>query len=1226
MHEFCEGSWQEMNGGKTRVKMLRVCGYLIMLAMFGLWTACEVTCAQTITASVTGTVTDNSGAVVSGAKVVAVNTLTGISFPGRTNNNGVYNIQFLPIGDYTLTASVSGFKRATIGKFHLEGGQDARFDIRLQVGSVNQKVVVSALPPLLDTQDSTLSTTINAAMISKLPMVADNVMTLGLLTPGAVQPTPSGFDNISHPSGFSNPSFNINGNREQSNNFTLDGLDINDAIDNWMAYSPSPYSLEEFRMVTGNNTAEYGNANGGQVVMTTKSGTNQFHGEALFQFQNTLMDANNWAQKHNRPIVPRQPLNRAFFAGTLGGPIIKNKLFFFIDYWGARLHHTGPSFGYQPDPAVGGNPLFDETGQAGLKGTGTAYDPTTGQDYSISNPAAQFLLTHPDLFPLCNLRLSANAPCTTNSSGDNYEGLTATGTTINQGDVKLDWKAGQNDLVSGRYTQVDNRSYTSKILIPIDTPVTGNYPYRGFVVNWTHTISSNVVNEARIGFSRSQYINFPDDITGLIGTNGNKLLGIPGPPQVFDGMPSITLAGAGPASASWGTGGGGKATRGVVNAFTYGDKVEWQIGRHSLKFGAQAIRYQENRYYSGNTGPDGSWTFTGTNTNPALSTGSSWADFLTDKALSFSIGNSNGEWGMRQWRPAVYFQDDYKLLPNLTLNLGMRWEYDQPMYEVNNRQSNINPITGVISFAGQNGASRSLVHSFWGGYMPRVGFAYAPGYFNNRLVVRGGYAITNFMEGLGANQRMTQNPFFVYSASETAVSTPLAMSNGYPQLSAITPSTIAGNLIGWDTHIKPALVQQYDLILGYQINRTLALQVGYVGQDGHHLANLIGLNQAYCSTISLTPGATPCNSPLAAVLPALARHNIQYTESEGVMNYNGAQVTLRQQTSHNLDFIFNYTYSKSMTDSPGYYGSSGVLGSGNAYPQDSNNLAGDYGPSYFDATHILSFAVTYTLPVGRGQLIGGNWNGIENALFGGWKASLLGTWHSGFPQTIFSSRYFNVNGVTTSSVRANQYRPLKIRHRSFANWLGTDPSADPEATYVTTPEECGGKMINVVTGTTNRFGMAGATSSSNAAFYGSTTGSCPTNPNHISINPDAVYSSVKTLPTPTNGEATSTNNIFTRNDNGVSAFGEELSGSFGTSRQGVVRDPSFHNFDASASKSFALPRGYAVLFRADAFNVFNTVSWAPFNDNISNSNFGSITSAGTLTTERHLQLGLTLTF
>jgi hypothetical protein len=1189
--------------------------------------ACADAFGQNITASVTGTITDSKGSVVSGANVVAKNILTGIAFPGKTNGAGVYNIQFLPIGDYTLTASSKGFKEAAIDKFHLEGGQDARFDIVLQVGSTNEVVVVSALPPVIDTQDSTQSTTFSAKMISQLPLVSDNVMTMGLLTPGAIQPTPSGYDNIVHSGGFGNPSFNVNGNREQSNNFTLDGLDINDAIDNWMAYTPSRNSLQEYRMVTGNNTAEYGNANGGQVVMTTKSGTNEFHGESFFQFQNTLMNANTWAAKHNTPVVARQPLNRAFFGGTLGGPILKDRMFFFVDYRGVRQHQTTESFGYQPDPALGGIPAFDMTGQAGLKGTGTAYDPITLQDYPISNPAAQFLLGHPELFPVCNMRASPGGPCIYNTSGDNFEGLSTLGTNINQGDVKLDWKR-NSDLISGRYAQVDNRTSTTRIPTPISTPINGSYPYHGFVVNWTRTLSSNVVNEARIGFSRTRYTNYPDDITGLIGNNGNKDLGIPGPPQTQPGIPTISLGGIVPVSATWGSSSGGRSTNGVVNAFTYGDKVEWLLGRHSLKFGGQAIRYQENRYYSGNTGPVGSWTFTGVTTNPDLSTGSGWADFLVDKASAFSIGNSNGTWGMRQWRPALYFQDDYKLKPDLTVNLGLRWEYDQPMYEVNNRQSNINPWTGAISFAGQNGASRSLVNSFWWGFMPRFGFAYAPERFNNRFVVRGGYAITNFMEGLGANQRMVQNPFFVYSASENATTTALAMTNGYPPVTAITPATINSNLIGWDPHIKPALVQQFDLILAYQINSSMGLQIGYVGQDGHHLADLIGLNQAFCSTISLTPGAIPCTSPLATVLPAMANHHVQYTESEGVMNYNAMQATLTQHATHDLDFIFNYTYSKAMTDSYGYYGSAGVTGSASAYPQDSNNLGGDYGPSYFDAKHIISFAATYTLPIGRGKLIGNNWNAFENALMGGWKASLSGNWHTGFPQTITTTSYYNVNNVTGGTQRANQYRPLKIRHRSFANWLGTDPSAAPMATYVTTPETCGGKTISVITGTTNRFGTAGATSSNNATPGGTTTGTCPTNPNRITINPDAQYSSVYTVPTTTNG-ATATskpNTIFTANDNGVSAFGDELSTGFGTSSIGVVRDPNFHNFDASASKNFALTQKMTLGFRADAYNVFNTVSWAAFNNNISNTSFGAILSSGTLTTERHLQLGLNLTF
>jgi len=1203
---------------------------LFLLLGLGLTLSGNRAFSQNITATITGTITDPSGAVVVGARIVARNTATNIEFPTRTNKDGVYNLVSIPTGPYMLTVSAPGYRRASVAKFDLESDQVARYDIPLAIGASTDTVTVTALAPILNTQDATLGTTLTDKEITNLPLVSDNVMTLGLLTPGAIQPTPAGFDNISHPSGFANPSFNVNGNREQANNFTLDGLDINDAIDNWMAYTPSRNSLQEYQMITGNNTAEYGNANGGQVVMTTKSGTNQFHGESFFQFQNTLMNANTWAQKHTATLTPRQPLNRAYFGGTLGGPIYRDKLFFFIDYRGVRQHQTAASFSTQPDPAYQGVASNDMTGQAALKGTGTAYDPTLGKAVPITNPAAIFVLSHPQLYPVCNQYAPGQAVgtgCVKNSSGANYEGFTSTGTDINQGDVKLDWRASGRDLVSGRYTQVANQANTSRIPMPVDTPVTGTYPYHGFVVNWVHTISSNLVNEGRIGYSRTRYTNYPVDITGLIGTSGLADIGVPGPTQVFPGIASITFAGTGPAVGNFGPTGGGKATDGVVNAFTYGDKLEWQLGRSSLKFGAQAIRYQENRYYSGNTGPLGTWTFTGSTTNAALSTGSSYADFLEDKASAFAVGSSTGRWGDRQWRPAIFFQDDYKLRPDLTVNLGIRWEYDQPMYEANNKQSNINAYTGAITFAGVDGASRALYNSYWGGFMPRVGFAYAPEQFHNRFVVRGGYAITNFMEGLGANQRLVLNPFFVYSASATATTTPLQMTSGYPTLTAITPSTIAGNLIGWDPHIKPALVQQFDMILAYQLTNSLGVQIGYVGQVGHHLADLIGLNQAPCSIIAVTTGGTPCNSPLATIVPALATHNIQYTESEGVMNYNALQTTVQQHAGHNVDFIANYTFSKSMSDSPGYYGSSGVLGAGNAYPQDSTHLAGDYGPSYFNAKHIVSFAVIYQLPIGRGQLIGHNFNRLEDALLGGWKASFLGTWHSGFPQTIFSTTYYKVNGVSSGPIRANQYRALKIVNRSFAHWLGTDPSAEGEASLVTTSEVCGGKTISVYTGTTGSTGVSGRTGSSNATVPGTTTGTCPTNPNHISLNPSAVYSSVASPANATMKQAASTNTIYTSNDNGVSAYGEELSTGFGTSSYGsTVTDPGYHNFDASAAKDFAMPRGFVLGFRADAYNVLNGVSWAPMNDSISNSSFGSINSSGTSTTERHLQLALHLTF
>ncbi|MDE1161066.1 MAG: carboxypeptidase-like regulatory domain-containing protein [Acidobacteriaceae bacterium] len=1151
--------------------------FLFLLLVF---VALHTAVAQNVNASVTGTVTDPSGAVVPGASVIARNIDTGITFPGKTNQSGVYTIASLPIGNYTVTISASGYKKASVKSFALIGGQDARFDVALSLGNVSEVVNVDTMPPILDTQDSTLSTTFEAKIIDRLPLVADNVMTLGMLTPGVVQANPAGFDNISNPTSYSNPSFNVNGNREQSNNFTLDGMDINDAIDNEMAYSPSRNSLAEYQMVTGNNTAEWGNANGGQVVMITKSGTNVFHGEAFLQDQTTVFNANAWSNKHGVTITPRTGQDRAYFGATIGGPIKHDKLFFFIDYRGVRQHVGTTPKSFQPDPNFGNDQTHDMTGQAYLKGTGTAYSPAVSRAVQIVNPAAQFVLSHPELYAVCNqyaAGVKAGTPgvgCVTDNgsttSGNNFVGYQLQKVSVNQGDVKIDWKASNKDLLSIRYTQVSNVNSTPIVAMPVDSTYTGDYPYNGFVVNWTHTFGGNLLNDARVGFSRSRYTNYPIDPTGLIGKNGVADYGIPNYHQVFDGEPTISLGGTKLINmTSFGISTGGRATDGLVNAFNYGDKLEWSHGKHFFKIGGQAIRYQENRYYAGNYGPDGQWNFTGSTSNTALSTGDAWGDFLADEATKYYVGSSHGRWGQRQWRDALYFQDDYKILPNLTLNLGIRWEWDQPMYEVHNHMVNINPYTGGISYAGLNGANRSLINAYWLGFMPRFGFAFAPASLQNRFVIRGGYGITNFMEGLGANQRMTQNPPFIFNSSATAAgSAPLRMTDGYPAQS-VTPTTIAGNMIGWDPRVKPAFVQQFDLLLAYQFTHSLGLQVGYVGQDGNHLFDLLGLNQAPCSIYPLVAGGTFCNSPLATVLPNLAAHNVQYTESEGVMNYNSLQATLQQHTSRDLMFLANYTYSKSMSDSPGYYGSSGVSGSAGAYPQDSTNLAGDYGPSFFDTTHNISFAIVYSLPFGRGQMIGKHWNRLVDGVLGGWKASISGSYHTGFPQTIFSTPYYSVNGVSSGVVRANMYRPLKIVNRSHDHWLGTDPSAKP------------------ATNTT--------------------------------------YTSVPFLANTVMGYGAGSTKVYSKNDNGTSAFGEELTTGFGNSKVGSVRMPGYHNVDASVSKDFSLSRGMVLNFRANAFNVLNGVSWGSFYAVVSNSDFGEGTST-TSTVERHLQLGLNLKF
>ena len=364
------------------------------------------------------------------------------------------------------------------------------------------------------------------------------------------------------------------------------------------------------------------------------------------------------------------------------------------------------------------------------------------------------------------------------------------------------------------------------------------------------------------------------------------------------------------------------------------------------------------------------------------------------------------------------------------------------MYEVNNKQVNFNLTTGAIEYAGQNGNSRALYSSFWGGFMPRVGFAYSPERFNGRFVVRGGYGITNFLEGTGANLRLTLNPpFFVDSSSVSNGTSFFQTQNGFPRpANAGDPyATIANaNLRAWDPKLKPALIQQFNLTTETQLNNATSLVVAYLGQSGSHLVDPREGNQRLCPTcaypVSLLPG-------FAGRIPDPSNIIISLTESAAMMNYNALQVTLRQRVTRGLEFFTNYTWSKSLTNNLGYYGAGGgAAASQSAYWQNSYDGGADYGPAYFDVTHNFSFAGYYDLPFGRGRQFGSDMNRFVDLAVGGWKVGAIATLHSGLPITMFSNQFYAVNQRTD---RANHYRKLVIRNRSVTNWFGTDPSATP---------------------------------------------------------------------------------------------------------------------------------------------------------------------------------------
>lgn len=1007
--------------------------------------------AQTITGSIRGTVTDPSGAVIAGASVTATNVATGVNTTTRTNKDGDYNIQFLPIGNYTVTVTATGFAKDSVAAFALEIDQIAKVDAKLQVGNTDTTVNVSSdTSPLLQTQDATLGTTINSNTLSTLPMNALNFQFATLFVPGAVDVTLSsmgGADgNERDTDWYGTPSFN--GNRGQTNNYVLDGVEMNETMNNLSAYSPAPDAISEMRVITGNANAEYGNVNGGEVLVITKGGSNHYHGSVYDYFQDNYMSANSWA--NNFSSVKLQPYTQDQYGATIGGPILRDKLFFFGDYLGFRYHTGGVAkatvatarmrtgdFSEVYGGEYGGVQLWNNQNGAGYSNA-TMY---TNNQISIVNPVAKYLFAHPEAYPMPN-----TTPVYADL--DNYTGVSKSQTHNDQGDLRVDFKATERDSIMGRYTYGSATDFYILYPLPAVFPASNTYPFQSAVANWVHTFSPAWTNEFRAGVARTIWLQgIPHDLTGDFGMAGNAKVGIPFPNQPFPGFSEMNFS---TFESNVGTAAGVNEFH--ENNFYYGDDLTWQHGTHTTRFGVQILRYQQNSWYAGNAGAMGQFAYNGeyTGNGNTGSPGYGFADFVLDESDGATVGGVAGPNGQRQYRNAWYVQDDWRIRPNLTLNLGLRYAYDQPIYEVNNKESSFDlatPDAGLagILLAGKNDNSRALYNPFHLEFMPRFGFAYQP---NRRLVVRGGYGITDDLEGTGANLRMTQNaPFFhTFSFSPTPPTAtnngqgPMPVENGFNlSSSANTISTFNFNV--WQKDLKPALIQQFNLAVQYVLTPTITAQVGYVGELGQHLIVPAQLDQ-YSNTATGYIADGDCSGAIAPAAPYCSivgnDGNLFYTESNAYSNYNAMQAFIRRQTP-NGSYTINYTWSKAMTNNAGFYGVAGVAESSSFF-QNVYDPHGDYGPAGDDTRNSLNANGVYHLPFGRGRKFGSSWNRPTDEILGGWQVSGDAVLYSGFPLTMGSYEDYYVNSFAAHSIH---FRPMKIAHRSIQNWFGTDPSAQP---------------------------------------------------------------------------------------------------------------------------------------------------------------------------------------
>jgi len=954
--------------------------------------------AQTFTATLTGTVSDPAGAALPNVRVVAINQGTKLEYTAQTSDAGVYTIPFLPIGTYVVSVEASGFKKLVSNPIKLEVNQIARVDLKLEVGEVSQEMTVEGVAPVLQTESTTVGQVITGNTTVNLPLNGRNFQQLVLLVPGAITPNPGGFTGVGLQGGQGRPF--VNGNREQGNSFLLDGISVDETIDNRIGYKPNVDAIAEFKVETSNSSSEFGNVTGAIVNATIKSGTNEFHGNAFEFMRNDALDANSWS--NNRSGAPKQKLRQHIFGATFGGPILRNKVFFFTAYQGTE-QRTGGGATRTVTPI--------EWRQGNLSNFATPIiDPLTGQPFPgniipqnrIVNPVARALFADPNLHPL------PTRPGTSNITG-NYVTSTANELDGLQLDGKIDARLSDKDNFMGRYSIGDFNGKGIKSGLPTDlTSSSFNRP-QNIALNWTRTFSPTVVNEARIGFNRAVFI------TDLFDTNklgsGNGKFGIPGT-QAIPGISTINM-GNGISIGSTGI-----IEDNVTNTFHYGDNLSISRGKHFMKMGGQWQRYQQNRFYPGNNGLLGFFTYDG------RFSGVAFADFLLDQLAQKGIGSRTGTWGHRQNRIGIFFQDDFKARSNLTLNLGMRWEYTSPVVEVKDRQSNFDIVTGKQLFAGRDGNSRALYKPFRRGFEPRIGLAWTPAALGNKLVVRAGYGITQYMEGTGSNLRLPLNVPFFSEADVTfdRTSGPGSITRGFTDV--IVRDQPAGNIRVWHPDLRPQFTQQWNLTLEYQLGNNTSFSAAYVGHKATHLVAPTDWNQPL-------PDPGPPSTwrplqqrrPLFSVLPLVTQ--ISGTDSWAISNYHSLQVSGRKRYSHGLEFLLSYTLSKGLTDNLGYYGSAGVASQG-AYPSNAYDRRRDYGPAFFDATHNFVWSGTYDLPFGKGRAWGNDWNRVANAILGGWNISSIISLHTGFPITV------QATDVSLQSPRGGG-RPNRIADGSVAN-------------------------------------------------------------------------------------------------------------------------------------------------------------------------------------------------
>jgi len=959
-----------------------------------------------VRAGLRGRVVDPSGGAITNAAVSLVETNKEIRLSTTSSDSGDYIFQDLNPGSYRVEATAPGFQKVTVTDVMLTVGQTVTVDLSMKVGSEQQEVTVSGSPAVLQSETSHIQTNIPNKTVVAMPLNSRNFVQLATLAPG-----------VELPPGTALP--RINGGRPRTNEYLYDGISALQPEPGQVVFFPIVDDIQEFTVEANNVPAEFGRFNGGVVNVATRSGSNELHGSVYEFFRNESLNARNFFATTGR----KPEYRRNLYGGTLSGPIMRNRLFFFAGYQGIKQ-----LIGVTRISTV---PTLAER-QGIFTGVAHIYDPATTtftggkfvrQEFPNDvinvplDPAAVKLLSR---FPTpTNLTATANNYTRTANDADHQ----------NQFDVRLDGQITSRDQTFGRY------SYFHDVEQPV-TPfpdgsgaitgavigtggVTGlsNITGQQVVVSETHTFSPRLINDLRFGYTRrgNGSMGVP------LGATASAALGIPGIPTnaAFNNvLPLFTFTGfqqlgsSSSASANFQT-----AVWELV------DGVSYVRGAHTLKAGADLRWYQLNTIAPPN--PTGSFAFavTGTNQQGVAASGNAFASFLLGQVDTFQIDLQQKLLQPRDRIDEFFLQDDWRLTRRLTLNLGARWTLHFPSTEANNQGAVFNLQTQQLDYLGRNGFSRSARELHYSNLAPRVGLAYL---VNPKTVVRSGYGIV-FIDQSGITTPFTtpQFPFIqnVQQKTQDSVNAAFALSQG-PSVAPIplTPDAGLGQSVYTATRSAGSgYAQQWNVAVQRQITSHLSFEVAYVGSHIVHVG-IPDFNLNQLTTAQLAQGSSlltqvtnpyfgqiPASSPIGGKTVAAAQllkpyprfQNVSiYRNNTGSTTYNAVEVKVEQRFNRGVYLLFGYTHSK-LIDSASSVFSTTVLSSPNSsslVAADTFRPALERDSSSGDMPNVWSMSGIYELPAGRGHRFASS--GAMNTVFGGWAFNAIALLQSGMPVTV----------------------------------------------------------------------------------------------------------------------------------------------------------------------------------------------------------------------------------